>query len=854
MPERLRALVLTAVAGLLITAPWPGSPQAAEKRPLAARDLVSFAYPHEASFSPDGAWIAYVLQTANVERNRWEHQVYIVGRRDGQPRLVTHGDASARQPQWSPRGRYLSFLRSKNTDYGPVEEQQVWVLSMDGGEPSAITDIASGVLQHQWSPDGRSIIVLAPEEKPGGLREYAREREERGFEAVARDRDASSKLLWRYPVPSGDRELLYKGDPGLDRFAVSPDGESIAFRSNATGRDGDAETSDIYVLEISGKKVRRITNRQGEEGNLCWTRDSRGLVVTATQIDALSFSQTEVFTIPLEADLLGGEPVPFQRWVPWTDKLDREVEQLLWPKSSGDAYIIAQDGASRRLAMLDLQGGAEWLTDEDEIVRTAAVSPDGRWMALTTESMKSPLRLVLANQDGDEKRVLADPNRESFDGIRPAEQEIFRWNSRDGLPVEGILVHPWWEDSDKPHPLIVYVHGGPNWHVTDRVLQELQVWAGWGYMVLAPNYRGSTGYGNDFATASLSDLGGGDLEDILTGVERLVDSGLADPERLAIIGGSYGGHLVQMAVSRTSRFAAAVAQYGVTSLITNFSDRIDPQWEKCYLREYSRDSLEPYLQSAPAFTADNITTPVLILHSEDDLGAFVAEARETYATLKRLGRPVELHSLSGEPQAPYQPSHLLQEVRLIQGWLDRHVTNGALWPSEFSHLKEILPEHLPPAWAELMRNTNKLPKLFRVGDTLRVTRGEPMAAIVTSLESAKTYGPETAGGRFLTVGLLFSHQGSGGSSFQLRWDDIALLEPTGRARHPVGIPQRSHGETTLVLSQDFVFRISPDAEDKNRWLPLTITFDVPEYRHTMPLVLGPFPPALISVGEAIGYE
>jgi hypothetical protein len=166
----------------------------------------------------------------------------------------------------------------------------------------------------------------------------------------------------------------------------------------------------------------------------------------------------------------------------------------------------------------------------------------------------------------------------------------------------------------------------------------------------------------------------------------------------------------------------------------------------------------------------------------------------------------------------------------------------------------MLPEHLPPALSELMRNTDRLPRLHRVGDTLRVGRGSPMTAVITSIESSEAYGPERAVGRFLTVSFLFSQEGEGGSGLQLGWDDLALLEPTGRARHPVGIPQKAHGKVTLVRTQDFVFRISPQPESKNHWLPLSVTFDLPEGRHAVPLIVGPFPPTLISLGEAVGHE
>jgi dipeptidyl aminopeptidase/acylaminoacyl peptidase len=708
-------------------------------------------------------------------------------------------------------------------------EEQVWIFPIDGSEPYALTDIDGGVQEHQWAPDGRSILVLTLDEAGAGS-------------------------FWRYPVPDGERELVFRHDQGMDSFAMSPDGQSVAFRSKAAATGDDAEDYEVYVLDISRKKTRRVTQRGGVESDIGWTSDSRGLVVTAPQFDTLDFSQREVFTIPLIDFPLEDDPIPPNLWVQWTDKFDRDVEQILWPSAYGDAYVIAHDGTSCRLAMLNREGGIDWLTDDDEIVRSGAISHDGQWMAITIESQESAPRLLLVDQDGDARRTLANPNRETFAGVRPAKQEVFRWTSRDGLPVEGILVHPWWKDATPPHPLIVYLHGGPSRHVTGRLLHEPQIWAGWGYMVLAPNYRGSAGHGNEFSTANLRDPGGGDLDDVLTGVDRLIEAGLADPGRLAILGGSYGGYITNRAVSHTERFAAAASEDGILSLIAESRNSFPGQWETSYPWEHSRKSAESYLQRSPAFEADRITTPVMILHGEEGENAFTSNSLDMYNVLDRLDGAVKLHTFPRGQRRFYEPGQVLEEMRLIQDWFDRHVTRGPLWPSEYSRLQDMLPEHLPPALSELMRNTDRLPRLHRVGDTLRVGRGSPMTAVITSIESSEAYGPERAVGRFLTVSFLFSQEGEGGSGLQLGWDDLALLEPTGRARHPVGIPQKAHGKVTLVRTQDFVFRISPQPESKNHWLPLSVTFDLPEGRHAVPLIVGPFPPTLISLGEAVGHE
>ncbi|MBU1699343.1 MAG: S9 family peptidase, partial [Candidatus Eisenbacteria bacterium] len=782
MSFRFWVPIFTAVFSIFAVSFIPGSAHAVSKRPLAVHDVVMMATPQQADFSPDGDWIAYVLRTADLDKNQMRRQIYLASRRGGKPRAVTRGNESAQRPDWSPNGSYLAFLRKPDAPGAKeTDDEQLWLLPMGGGEPFPLTNLGGGILDYAWTPDGRSILVLTPEDQAAGMKEYAGNREEKGYDADAKDKNIPRKILWRYPVPEGDPKLLFRGDRGMEEFELSPDGQWVAYLSNLTGVLADENETEIYLLGLNEERIRRLTHRYGAEGNIHWTHDGEGVICTAVKTDSLMFSQMEVYVLPVGSRRLDNrDHVPFSRWIPWTNLLDREVDAFLWPAKSGAGFVIAQDHFSARLATLDGEGTARWLTDPRKVIQYGAVSDDGKYLALTIETPESPAQLVLVNYEGRIARVLDEPNKDRFKDIQPAWQSVYSWNSFDGQEIEGLLIQPWWTEVLPPYPLIVDIHGGPSWHVTHELSQTIQTWAGEGYLVLAPNYRGSTGYGNEFSISNVRDLGGGDYRDIMAGVDQLIADGIADPYRIAIMGGSYGGYMANWAITQSSRFAAAVSEYGIFSLITDFSMSDYPMWEKSYLRKYYWDDLGAYLQMSPVFHAENVTTPVLIMHGEADNNTFISNSMEMYRMLRTLGKTVEFHQFPREGHGFAEPAHKLEEMRLARSWFDRFVTHGAIWPPEYNELRKTPREHLPPFLADQIRSIDDLPRLYRPGDTLSVNRGTPLQAIVGEISTPSSYGDERPGGRFVEVEILLSHQGWGMRSYPLQMNDVVMLGPSGR--------------------------------------------------------------------------
>ncbi|MFH1572395.1 MAG: prolyl oligopeptidase family serine peptidase [Acidobacteriota bacterium] len=223
-------------------------------------------------------------------------------------------------------------------------------------------------------------------------------------------------------------------------------------------------------------------------------------------------------------------------------------------------------------------------------------------------------------------------------------------------------------------PLVVSPHGGPHGRVTDRFNGEYQVWAAQGYASLSPNFRGSSGYGAAFDVANKKDIGFGDYQDLMSGVDRVIEMGIADPGRMAIQGGSYGGFMTNWVITQTDRFKAAVSKYGLWNLVTDWSNSDNPRWELNYLEAYYWDDLALWLKHSPGNYVKNVKTPVLILHGDSDPNTELSNSREMYQALLHAGKTVEFvvypregHGISGEP------NHILDRQQRVVDWFARHV-------------------------------------------------------------------------------------------------------------------------------------------------------------------------------------
>ena len=347
-----------------------------------------------------------------------------------------------------------------------------------------------------------------------------------------------------------------------------------------------------------------------------------------------------------------------------------------------------------------------------------------------------------------------------------------------------------------------------------------QVYAAEGYAVLSPNYRGSEGYGAAFSTANRADLGGGDAQDILAGIDRAVAEGLADPERLAVVGSSYGGYLVNWLIGHSDRFRAAVSKFGIFSLVTDFSNSQAPRWETEYLGGYPWDKPELYAERSPATYLQNIHTPVLILHGEGDPNTFIANSQEMYQSLRLLGKTVEYVHYPREGHGIGEPQHRLDEIRRSLAWFDKYLCG------------------------EGQRT------VYRTGEKILHDGWE----LLVSSASLATYAgrAEEKRRRFVEIALVLRDTTETRRPLTLGPADFGLtrLTPPGRPARPVGLPVDVLGQKALAEGSGWSFTFQPSKDDLALSAPLAVTFRLTDAGGPYHFAVQGFPPVTLDVPAA----
>jgi acetyl esterase/lipase len=405
-------------------------------------------------------------------------------------------------------------------------------------------------------------------------------------------------------------------------------------------------------------------------------------------------------------------------------------------------------------------------------------------------------------------------------------QEVVQWNSPDSTKTEGILVKPPdWKPGTR-YPLLLLIHGGPYSRRANTLLDGNlpQVWAARGWLVLQPNFRGSSAYGHEFGIASRGDIGGKDYDDILSGVDYAIAQFGADESRMAVMGGSYGGFMTNHIIGRTQRFKAAVSMFGIFSLVTDYSNSDFPAWELNYLGKPYWEAPELYAERSPSRYVTQINTPVLILHGEEDNNTFISNSKEMYQALKALGRTTRFVRFPREGHGFREPNHRIEEFRMIAAWLDEHALGrGPTGP-------RIVNEKVTIRDWEL-----------RVG----------------GVRTPESYAGVRAQGRFVEVEFVVRATSPITERFSLLIFDTAgtdvSLQVTlpealaGRPLFPLGVAAESLGQRVLVRSSAQVAALLPDRDGLNTAMAVAVVFDAPPETREVTLRVKEFPPITIQL-------
>lgn len=636
--------------------------QAQSKRKILPSDVYRLQNLSDAQVSPEGGWIAYVLSSVDSTKDKRNSDVWMVSW-DGQSNIqLTNSPDGESSPRWSPDGKYISFLSSRQS-----KKNQVWIMDRRGGEARKLTDLKHDLSDYKWSPDSKKILLAlqdAPDtsktktKKPYVLDRYQFKQDIEGYLVK------QYTHLYLFDVESKKLDTLTKGNHSEGSAVWSPDGMTIAFVSNRTPDPDKNENTDIFIMAAKkGASEKQLTTWTGSDTNPKWSPDGKQIAYTrsTSSENFIMYDQSIVAVINKD----GGEPKLL------TKSIDRPVNNHTWSKDGQSIAALVTDDRQRYVAEFNLASGKlSKVVGGDRSFQSLDKNPNGNYVSVMSEPWLPGE--IYAIENGNVRRLTRHQD-EFVAPLQLATVEGFTSRSKDGTSVSSLLFKPAGSPPNQKLPTIFFIHGGPVAQDEFGFDLSRQILAAGGFAVVGVNYRGSNGRGIDYSRSIYADWGNKEVMDIHGAVDHLVKEGIADPDRLGIGGWSYGGILTDYCIATDTRFKAAasgagsalqLSLYGSDQYVLQLENELGVPWK----------NLDKYLKlSYPFFKADKIKTPTLFMASEKDFNVPVGGSEQMYQALRSQDIPTGLIIYPGQFHGITVPSYQKDRFERYLGWYDKYL-------------------------------------------------------------------------------------------------------------------------------------------------------------------------------------
>ncbi len=645
-------------------------------RGMVAEDLTRILFVTDPQISPDGRRIAFVVTSMCDERDEYLSNIWIVDAAGGAPRRFTAGPRRDVEPRWSPDGTRLAFLSER----APKDKLQLYVMPADGGEPTKLTALDNSVGGPVWSPDGSRLAFVSAvggQREPESEEERRKSRPARVITSVKYRFNGEGFVYDRRPhvfvvSASGSTPVQITDGDFIDADPVwAPDGDSLVFASARHAERDDDDASDLWRVAAQGGTPQRLTATAGPVMLPAFSPDGRSIAYLARPGRNAYGRNVRLYVIPSDGD--------GARTTCLTDALDRSCGPLhvrpLWSPDGRSIVVAAEDRGDVGLWRVAASGTdpLRRIVGGERALNGFSASADGRVLAFAASSPVTPAEVFTCRADGGDERRLTELNRAWTGSVTLSAPERFRF-TRAGFDLDVWVMRPAGFVAGGRYPTLLNIHGGPHAQYGHNFFDEFQVYAGAGYAVVYTNPRGSQGYGEAFAQAVVGDWGGGDYADVMAALdEAIARHPFIDPDRLGVLGGSYGGFLTSWTVGHTRRFKAACSERAVNCQYTMFgTSDIGHSFNVVELGgPMPWEDMARYIERSPLTYAKDVVTPLLIIHSEDDLRCPIEQGEQLFVALKKLRREVRFVRFPGENHEMSRsgkPRHRLERFRHILEW------------------------------------------------------------------------------------------------------------------------------------------------------------------------------------------